>query len=89
MQCVHALAALPFLFPDRHMPWTHMLWQMVLMACMVQAERFAEYEFGGLEKVLETDLKSFGKGFSVFEQVCLQCLHKSLSGYACNVFISL
>ncbi|KAL3160389.1 hypothetical protein ABBQ32_010714 [Trebouxia sp. C0010 RCD-2024] len=32
------------------------------------AERFAEYEFGGLEKVLETDLKSFGKGFSVFEQ---------------------
>ena len=38
---------------------------------MMQAERFAEYEFGGLEKVLETDLKSFGKGFSVFEQVCL------------------
>lgn len=37
----------------------------------MQAERFAEYEFGGLEKVLETDLKSFGKGFSVFEQVCL------------------
>ena len=34
-----------------------------------QAERFAEYEFGGLEKVLETDLKSFGKGISVLEQV--------------------
>ena len=34
-----------------------------------QAEKFAEYEFGSLEKVLETDLKSFGKGFSYFEQV--------------------
>lgn len=38
---------------------------------MRQAERFAEYEFGGLEKVLETDLKSFGKGISVLEQVWL------------------
>lgn len=50
--------------------------------CEVQAERFAENEFGGLEKVLETDLMSFGKGFSVFEQVwlhafvcCSMCLY--------------
>ena len=38
---------------------------------MPQAERFAEYEIGSLEKVLETDLKSFGKGISVLEQVWL------------------
>lgn len=45
---------------------------------MPQAERFAEYEFGGLEKVLETDLKSFGKGLSVLEQVWLHCLESRL-----------
>lgn len=36
----------------------------------MQLERFAATEVDTLEKVIETDLMSFGKGFTMFEQVC-------------------
>ena len=36
---------------------------------MLQAEKFAEYEFESLEKTLENDLTSFGKGLTVLETV--------------------
>ena len=40
------------------------------MCRLLQAERFVGTELTSLEKVLENDLTSFGKGFSVFETVC-------------------
>ena len=35
----------------------------------MQLERFAATEVDSLEKVIDSDLTSFGKGFTLFEQV--------------------
>lgn len=42
---------------------------------LLQAERFVETELVSVEKLLENDLTSFGKGFSVFETV--SCKHST------------